>query len=492
MKPLLYFLLLFILIKSSFGTTQEAFSNKGKPSLAMLANEFMEALHTGNRKAMLSFVEQHTDTAMYKRISAEILVTLNLSLWYESAGIGYNLISVDTLRSGQLRLKLLNRLTEASVLVEIPVSEKNRINGLINSKNAESTLSTKPVKSISEAEIVDRIEKCMDLLQQNDEFAGVVVLAKNGKLLRNKAIGYASKSYQECNQTDTKFNLASVGKIFTGVAIARLVEQGKLSFNDTLSLHLPNGWLKPEISHKIQIKHLLTHTSGLGDYFRDIYSQCDIPFYRNLDEYKSVIYKSELSFEPGTRFSYSNTGFILLGVLIEQITGKEYFQFLKDELFLPIGMVNTDGYDKDRPILNRATGYSKHFEQGQEVWTEHTYTRVMKGSPSGGIYSTAEDLMRFDQALRNGSMLAPENASWLTNGRPDLNASFHSMAFFTGDGNAGRTLSHSGDGSGVNCQFKMYLDSGYTYIILSNYSAPSANMVAKVIEQLFERCNSIN
>ena len=122
-------------------------------------------------------------------------------------------------------------------------------------------------------------------------------------------------------------------------------------------------WLNPEVSKKIQIKHLLTHTSGLGDYFRDAYKQNDIPYFKNLEDYKSLIVDDTLMFEPGTRFSYSNTGMLLLGVVIENVTNEKYFSYLKKKIFEPIGMFNTDGFSKDTPVKNRATGYTKNLRE---------------------------------------------------------------------------------------------------------------------------------
>ena len=257
-----------------------------------------------------------------------------------------------------------------------------------------------------------------------------------------------------------------------------------LSFDDPISKYVGAEWLSPEISEKIQIKHLLTHTSGLGDYFRDAYMQCAIPFFRDLEDYKSLIVDDTLIFEPGTRFSYSNTGMLILGVVIENVTNDKYFNYLKKNLFEPAGMVNTDGFDKDSPVKNRATGYTKVYENGSVTWNNHQFTRIMRGSPSGGIYSTIEDMLKFDIAIRSNILLSPEYSEILLEGRPELNASFHSYGFFNSKGAAGRELRHKGDGQGMNCHFKMYLDSGYTYVVLSNYSPPSANIVANVIDQL--------
>ncbi len=272
--------------------------------------------------------------------------------------------------------------------------------------------------------------------------------------------------------------------MFTGLAITQLVEKGKLSFDDPVGKYIPTDWLDPEISNKIQIKHLLTHTSGLGDYFRDAYQQSAIPVFRDLADYKTLIADGTLTFEPGTKFSYSNTGMLLLGLVLEKITGKEYFDYLQKNIFEPAGMTNTGGFYKDRPVENRATGYTKIYENGIVTWDNHQFTRVMRGSPSGGVYSTIEDLLKFDIAIRSNKLLSPEYTEIIMEGRPDLNVSFHSYGFFISNGSAGREASHKGDGQGSNCHFKMYLDSGYTVIILSNYSQPSANIVANVVDQL--------
>jgi len=358
-----------------------------------------------------------------------------------------------------------------------------RINNFIKSEIAQKDYE-KQVKKYKDDELIKKTELGLKKLAQDEEFSGTVILAKEGKVLIEKAIGMASKSYEIPNKMDTKFNIASVGKIFTALAITQLVEQGKLSFDDSLSMYIGADWLDPEISKKIQIKHLLTHTSGLGDYFRDAYMQCDIPFFRELKDYKALIADDKLSFEPGTRFSYSNTGYILLGAVIEKITNETYFNYLKKNIFEPAGMINTDGFDKDVPVLNRATGYTKVYTNGKVSWNNHQFTRIMRGSPSGGIYSSAEDLLRFDNAFRTNKFLTPEYNDILIKGRTELNVPFHSYGFFVSQGVVGRVLSHKGDGRGMNCHYKSVLDLDYTVIILSNYSAPSANIVANIIDQL--------
>jgi CubicO group peptidase (beta-lactamase class C family) len=391
-------------------------------------------------------------------------------------------------------VELYNMLTETKMKFKIPVTEgpTYKIRGLIAHEILFPTTNENQANRFSDDEIIDRTEKCLKKLAEDEEFSGAVMVAKNGKALLKNAIGQASKEYDIPNATDTKFNMASVGKMFTGLAIAKLVEQGKLSFDDPISKYVQEDWLNPEISKKIQIRHLLTHTSGLGDYFKNAYAQCAIPFFRDLEDYKSLVVHDTLNFDPGTKFSYSNTGMLLLGVIIENVTGTDYFTYLKNTIFEPAGMVNSDGFDKSVPVKNRATGYSKEYLNGEVTWNNHQFTRVMRGSPSGGVYSTVEDLLKFDMAIRSNTLLSPPYTKMLLEGRPELNASFHSYAFFVSEGYWGRQISHGGDGQGVNCQFKMYYDLGYTFAVLSNFSQPSANIVANVLDQLISNESAIS
>jgi hypothetical protein len=118
------------------------------------------------------------------------------------------------------------------------------------------------------------------------------------------------------------------------------------------------------------------------------------------------------------------------------------------------------------------------------TFDNHQFTRVLRGSPSGGVYSTVEDFLKFDIALRTNKLLSVESTKLLFKGRPELNAGFHSYGFFIEEGDAGNIATHRGDGRGVNAQFNMYLDNGYTFVVLSNYSRPSAKIMADIISAL--------
>ncbi len=354
---------------------------------------------------------------------------------------------------------------------------------LVSAKGAPGTplqFEVQQTGKLSDKEIVERLKMYMEKVVEADEFSGSVIVAKNGTPLFKKAYGLASKSYLVPNKVDTKFNIASMGKMFTGVAIAQLAQQGKLSFDDPVGKYLSSDWIKPELGDKIQIQHLLTHTSGFGTYFRKMYTQIKQPFFRNIDDYKILIADETPAFEPGTRWSYSNTGMLLLGVVIEKVTGESYFDYIRDHIYATAGMLNSDAYDKDIPLNNRASGYKKEGVQ----WRSIPFTRMLKGGPSGGGLSTIEDLLKFDIALRAYRLLSPEYTEIVLTAKPDINSTHYGYGFFVSKGDVGRIAEHGGDGTGISSQFKMYLDTGYTVAVLSNYHRPAAKSVVDAIYQL--------
>ncbi len=462
------------------------------PVTSEIVNDFISAVNSGERNTMQEFILRYYDQGALGRIPLFAVVGLNLGFYYETGGLGYELKAKLPSEGNQVSAEIFNKLTGARLKLQIPTSgaPSYKINRFITMSLVPRPAEEEPGEKWSDEEMVIRIRKCLQKLDEDEAFSGAVLLARNGKTLLEEALGMASKSYEVQNNKDTKFNIASVGKMFTGVAVTQLAEQGKISFDDPVSKYVPADWLSPTVSEKIQIKHLLTHTSGLGDYFRDAYAQCKVPYFKDLEDYQSLVRDDTLSFEPGTRFSYSNTGMLILGVVIENVTGDKYFNYLKKNLFEPAGMKDTDGFSKDNPVANRATGYTKVYENGQATWNNHQFTRVLKGSPSGGVYSTIGDLLKFDEAIRTNKILSDEYTDLLVEGRPELNASFHGYGFFNSTGAKGRVLSHKGDGQGMNAHFKMFIDAGYTFIVLSNYSPPSANIVASVFDQLISNASN--
>lgn len=461
-------------------------NNYDKDKDSIFVAQYLEVINSGDRNTIRNFLSGNCDSTFLKRLPLEFHITHQLQYYYLSGGIGYEFKKIIETGDNAIKSLLRNKYTGAWIELNIPVNG----NPLRKTKNfAEFKVIPapkgfdKPVRK-SDEEIIDQLEKCLSLMTNNEDFSGAVMFAKNGNALFKKAYGLADKSNRIQNRIDTKFNIASVGKIFTGVAVAQLVEKGKLFYDDTIDKYLPADWLNPEVGKKIQIKHLLTHTSGLGDYFSKLNKQCDKLLFRDLSDYQVLTSSETLSFEPGTKWSYSNTGLLLLGVIIEKVSGLEYFDYIQKNIFSPAGMINTGGFEKDRPVANRSLGYFKEYTNGNVNWMDNSISRVVKGSPSGGCFSTIEDLLNFTNALYAYKLLSKENTEIVLSAKPEINSSFYGYGFFISQSGIGKIAKHSGDGFGINAQYSVYLDAGYTVIVLSNYNRPAAEIIDNLLFQM--------
>jgi CubicO group peptidase (beta-lactamase class C family) len=267
----------------------------------------------------------------------------------------------------------------------------------------------------------------------------------------------------------TRFNLGSMNKMFTAVAALQLVERGKLSLDDTIGKYLGTDWLSQPVLDRVQVKHLLTHTSGLGSYFNEEFVRSSRALFRRVDDYRPLVKSEGLDFEPGTNWKYSNTGMLVAGAVIEKAGGKDYFDYIRENVTGPAGMRDTDSYELDRVNRNLAVGYSQEQTAGGPAWRNNLFEHVIRGGPAGGGYSTVEDLLRFDQALRSGKLLTKASLANLWRAYPELSSPDYGLGFGIESSAAGRIVGHSGGFTGISAHLDMYLDDGWTVAVLSNY-----------------------
>lgn len=325
----------------------------------------------------------------------------------------------------------------------------------------------------------------MDSLVREDQFSGTVMVSKGGETLFSGAYGLASKRFNAPNTLQTKLNLGSMNKMFTSVAVLQLMERGALRLDDKLSTYLDESWLAPEVSETIEIQHLLTHASGLGSYFTEEFFNTSKLAYRALDDYKPLIVGSVPEFEPGTGYRYSNTGMFLLGVVIEQASGQDYFSYMREHIYAPAGMVNSDCYDMDQPVPNLAIGYGRH-EENETGWQNNLYIHVVKGGPAGGCFSTVEDLTRFAAALTGHEFLSAESTAALFTPKTEFHSNAYGYGFRVSGESGARIVGHGGGFLGISANLDIFLDDGYVAAVLSNYggaSTPVRNKIRKLIEE---------
>jgi len=300
-----------------------------------------------------------------------------------------------------------------------------------------------------------------------DEFAGAVLVARHGKVLLQDAWGRADRRAGTANTAATRFRIGSMNKMFTAVATLQLVEAHKLALNDPIGKHLP-GYPNKEVAAKVTVRHLLTHTGGTGDIFGPEFDQHRLQLREHRD-YLKLYGRRGLTQEPGARFEYSNYGFVLLGALIEQVSGESYYDYVRDHVFRPAGMRSTDSLPESVEVPSRAVGYMRS-SPGSD-WMPNTDTLPWRGTAAGGGYSTVGDLLRFAQALSSGKLISKATLAEAT--RP------HQQQYGYGFGVQGqgslRSYGHGGGAPGMNGELRVFPELGYVVVSFSNLDPPAAS-----------------
>ena len=236
---------------------------------------------------------------------------------------------------------------------------------------------------------------------------------------------------------------------------------------DKIIQHVPD-YPNQEIAKKVSIHHLLTHTSGLGQYWTDEFNNASKDRFKKVADYIPLFAAQPLLFEPGSQYSYSNAGFMVLGLIIERASGSDYFDYVMQHIYEPAGMINTDAYETDHIIPDCAVGYTTY---GAEPGTvkNNLFMHVVKGGPAGGGYSTVEDLLNFSNALLGHRLLTLEFTELLLTGKVDVDMnSRYAYGFRERFENGHRIVGHGGGFPGISSRLNMYTDLGYTVAIMSN------------------------
>ncbi len=323
-----------------------------------------------------------------------------------------------------------------------------------------------------ESDVVQAMDEFMDRSAAVDVFSGTVLIGRGDAVLLQRAVGLAHRSPDVANTVDTRFNIASVGKLFTAVAIAQLVQQGSLSHGDTLRKHIRSEWVSSEVASEIRIEHLLTHRSGLGDFLESEAMRQAAGPPRSLADYRAAIRSEQPQFKPGTRFQYSNSGFILLGAVIEDITKLSFDEYLRQSVFMPAGMVGTSSQPTDRTALAApafAIGYTSHYSAEGRTWRDNTSRLTNTApSPAGGQFASAQDLWRFALALRTGVLVNGSTWEALTSPAAVEGGPAWGYGFEVTDLRRERRVGHGGSHEGIGAVLDIYLESGFVLVVLSN------------------------
>lgn len=352
---------------------------------------------------------------------------------------------------------------------------------------ARQTAPVPPPEPLSSEELLARarvalasgglVEGLIERLVEQGRFAGVVLAAVEGRPLLHKAYGLADRAANRANALDTRFNIASAGKMFTTVGIGQLLEAGQLSLADRLVDHLPE--FRPDIGERITIAQLLSHTSGLGSYFASPLWDERRGSLDTLEDFLALIEGEQLQFTPGERYEYSNSGFTLLGAVIQKHAGKDYYTAMQERVFAPAGMTGTGYPTREDASPDLAVPYTNgcFMRPATECtpgdWRDARPMGGRRGGPAGGGYSTARDLNAFAEALKGGRLLKPQTLNQLkaeqlkmTRRGGPIDATGLGFGRLTIHGQP--SWGHNGGTVGAQAQLDIFENAPLTLVVLAN------------------------
>lgn len=396
---------------------------------------FLRAYNTGELNTLHRFIAERFDKATLEKRSAGERASTSAATFKITSQL--NVYRVERSTDYEVEALCQSEVTEAWFSITIQVAPQPP-HGIIRQTFgfASRPADAIPHRKLRTTQIVKQLNAYLAKLVAADMLSGTVLVAKGNKTVFKKA--YGSNNSKAANDVETKFDLASLTKMFTSVAIAQLVQQDKLSYGDSIG-KLLQGYPNKSASEKVTLHHLLTHTSGLAEYsdkkeYRPARQAGDK--FKTLKDWFPFFAAEALAFEPGTKSDYSNSNFIVLGVVLEKVTGQSYFDYVREHIFKPAGMNST--------VLTAATGNS-----------------------AGGGFSTVEDLLKFTVALRQHVLLIPKYTdiiltSKITTGENEGYGYGFEVRHLKGK----RIVGHSGGGEADN-YLDMYLDDDYTVVILA-------------------------
>lgn len=418
---------------------------------------FLRAYNTGDLNVLRKFAAESFDKSALQKRSADARASTGIATFKLTRKL--NLHSIERSTDYEVKALCQAQVTEAWFSLTLQVAPQAP-NGIISQAFGFATRPADaiPHEKLGKTRIIKEFNAYLAKLVAADMFSGAVLVARNGRPISRRASGFNAAGI--ANRIDTRFDIASMGKMFTSVAVAQLAQQGKLSYGDSIGKFLPD-YPNRQASENVTLHHLLTHTSGVGDFLDKQEYQAarhgGKGSFQTMRDWFPFFASNPLSFEPGAKNDYSNGNFIVLGAVVEKVTGQSYFDYVREHIFRPAGMNNT--------ILTAATGNS-----------------------SGGGLSTVGDLLKFATALRQRKLL---NAKYtdiiltpkVTTGEGEA----YGYGFEIFRVNGKRIVGHSGGTTEVDNKLDIYPDDVYTVIALTKPHA--AKNIARKLKELITQGN---
>jgi D-alanyl-D-alanine carboxypeptidase len=439
------------------------------PAAEQQTRDWLAAFNSGDRATLLAFLQT------YRPNDVERIDNL-LEFRSRSGGFDIEKVEESTSTHASILVKEKDSDQLARLVIDVEPDPPHRV--------AKFELRAVPrppefaIQRMSQENAVDVLGKQLEADTAVDRFSGAALVARNGKIIFEKAYGLADRDKKVPNQVGTQFRLGSMNKMFTATSILQLVQAGKIRLTDPFGKYLID-YANKDMASRATIQQLLTHTGGTGDIFGPEFDNHRLEL-KTLQDYVKRYENRPVAFEPGSRFEYSNYGYLLLGVVIERVTGQSYYDYVREHVFKPAGMTSTDSLPEDQAVAMRSVGYTK---EAPGPWKDNKDTLPYRGTSAGGGYSTVDDLYKFATALEDHKLLDAAHTVLLTSGKVDTGrgGDKYGFGFFDTSEGGMECFGHGGGAPGMNGDMKICTKSGYVIAVLANMDPPAAQSAASFV-----------
>lgn len=447
------------------GRGQGASQPEGSPAERQF-RAWLAAFNSGNRDKLLAFFRES--------FPARAAGVDNALQFREETG-GFDLVKVEsadaTRFTGLVRERAGDQFARAEVEVEAAAPHRIVRMGIgVVPRPPEFS-----VARLQERDLAAALQAKVHEDAAKGMFSGAVLLGRRGKVLFSAARGTADRESGMPNTLETRFRMGSMNKMFTATAVLQLAQAGKLQLDAPIGRYITD-YPNKEVATKVTVHHVLTHTGGTGDIFGPDYEKHRLEL-RTLNDYVQLYGQRALLFEPGSKWQYSNYGFILAGVIVERVSGQSYYDYVRDNIFKPAGMTSSGSEPEDQAVPNRAKGYMRRAGGLQP----NTDTLPYRGTSAGGGYTTVGDLFRFATALVDHRLLNAKYSEMLTTGKVDTGRAAgdkYAYGFIDSVEYGARSFGHGGGAPGMNGELRIFPGSGYVVAALVNADSGASRLAS--------------
>jgi CubicO group peptidase (beta-lactamase class C family) len=430
---------------------------------------------------MTAWQREHLGDQWLKRLGARVLAVSDVSDC--RANDGFRVTQIVENRADRLAVVALGPKLGIWYRLSLTVDAKGRT-GPVQASPTTPPESSLP-KRLGDADLQRELATAADRLHAAGLFSGIVMAARGTRPIVTHAVGDADRTRKTPITVSSQFTIGSMGKMFTAAAIGQLADQGKVSFDDKVGRFFP-GYANQTVRTRVTVGMLLSHTSGMGDFLGRRTPEMMKNGVKRAAEFMPLYETDEPAFEPGSRWAYSNAGLALVGAIVEKASGEDYPDYIRKHVFAPAGMKNSDPNNVPHQDARMVKPYTRAGETGPtDEWHEAEHDI---GSPAGGAISTAEDLLRFAEALRGGALVSRATFEKMIQPHaktPGGGQYGYAMDIATVYGRT--VVGHGGGFPGVSTELYILLDSPYAAVVLANQDPPAAELVGEKAQAMLVR-----